>query len=31
MAMENTELCKCRTSVGDERIVFSDENNVLYL
>ena len=31
MAMETTELCKCRISVHDERIVFTDENGVLYL
>ena len=29
--MESTELCKCRISVSDERIVFADENGLLYL
>ena len=31
MAMETTELCKCRINVHDERIVFADENGLLYL
>ena len=31
MAMENTTLCKCRINVYDERIVFADENGLLYL